>query len=140
MTSASEPNGTDRNAVLNQCVRDGLVLGAITGAASGTAAAPVLGTIIGTFVGLVLAIPVALVVGAVIAQSVRTSGTATSFRRRVDVTLAVLVVATVALAVGWISLDPLVGAAPAVTMLVVVVLGVVFERRRLRRLVAAPEG
>ena len=130
--------GMDRSVVFNQCVRDGLILGVITGVASGTAAAPVLGTIVGALVGLVLAVPVALIVAAAVAPPARAPRTAPAFRRRIDVTFAVLALLVAALAVGWISLDPLVGAAPAVTMLVVVVLGLLFERRRLRRVAPAP--
>jgi hypothetical protein len=135
-----ESGGVDRSAVFNQCVRDGLLLGVVIGAASGTAAAPVLGTIIGAVVGLVLAIPVALLVAAVIAAAAQPPGTVAAFRRRVDVTLAVLWVATAALAVGWISLDPLVGAAPALTMLAVMTLGLLLVRRRLRRLAPTANG
>jgi hypothetical protein len=135
-----EPAGVDRSVVFNQCVRDGLILGVITGAASGTAAAPVLGTIIGALVGLVLAVPVSLLVAAAVAPSARAAGNGPSFRRRIDVTFVVFAALVALLAVGWISLDPLVGAAPAITMLVVVVLGLLFERRRLRRLAPAPNG
>lgn len=135
-----ESAGVDRSVVFNQCVRDGLILGVITGAASGTAAAPVLGTILGALLGLVLAVPVSLVVAAAVAPPARDPGTAQAFRRRIDVTFGVFALLVAALAVGWISLDPLVGAAPAITMLVVVVLGLLFERRRLRRLAPVPNG
>jgi hypothetical protein len=130
----TEAPGLDRTVVLNRCVVDGLILGAVVGAASGTAAAPVLGTIIGAFVGLLIAIPVALLVAAVIARSVREPGNVPRYRRRIDVTFAVLGLATALLTIGWISLDPLVGSAPALTMLVVVVLGLLLVRTRLRRL------
>ena len=130
----------DQNAVFSRCVRDGLILGVVTGAASGTMAAPVLGTIVGLFVGLVLAIPVSLVAGAVIARSVRSPGTVPAFRRRVDVTFAVLAIGTAALAVGWISLEALVGPWPALTMLVTVVVGLLIVRPRLHRLASASAG
>lgn len=132
--------GVDRNVVVGQCVRDGLILGIVTGAASGTAAAPVLGTFVGAVVGLCLAIPISLVAAAAIARSVRPSATVQAFRRRVDVTFAVLAAGTAALAVGWISLEALVGAWPAVTMLVTVVVGLLIVRRRLHRLASAPAG
>jgi hypothetical protein len=136
----TEAAGLDRNVVFNRCVVDGLVLGTVVGAASGTAAAPVLGTIIGAFVGLLLAIPVALVVAAVIARAAREPGTVTAYRRRIDVTFVVLAAATALLAIGWISLDPLVGSAPALTMLLVLVLGLLLVRARLRRLAAPAPG
>jgi hypothetical protein len=131
-----EQAGVERNRLFSRCVRDGLILGVVTGLASGTVAAPVLGTIIGGFVGLVVGVPVALIAGAVIGQSVRDDGSPGDVRRRIDVTFIVLGAATAALAVGWISLDPLVGAGPAVTMFVVVALGLVLVRRGLRRLPA----
>jgi hypothetical protein len=136
----TEAAGVDRNVVFNRCVVDGLVLGTIVGAASGTAAAPVLGTIIGAFVGLLIAIPVALIVAAVIARSAREPGSVRAYRRRIDVTLIVLAAAAALLAIGWISLDPLVGAAPALTMLAVIVLGLLLVRARLRRLCAPTLG
>lgn len=131
---ATERAGVGKNAVLSQCVRDGIVLGAVAGAASGTAAAPVLGTIVGLVVGVVLAIPFSLIAGAAIAASVRESGTVRAYRRRVDVTLTVLAAGTALLAIGWISLDPLVGPSPAIAMLVAVVIGLAIVRRRLLRL------
>jgi hypothetical protein len=130
--------GVERNEVFGRSVRDGIILGAVTGAASGTAAAPVLGTILGAAVGFTLAVPIALIAAAVIARGVHPSGTVRAFRRRVDVTFAVLAAGTAALAVGWISLEALVGAAPAVTMLVTVVVGLAIIRPRLLRLVATP--
>lgn len=130
----TEAAGLDWNVVFNRCVLDGLILGTVVGAASGTAAAPVLGTIIGAVVGLVVAIPVALIVATVIARAARGPGTVREYRRRIDLTFVLLAVATAALAIGWISLDPLVGSAPALTMLAVVVLGLLLERSRLRRL------
>jgi hypothetical protein len=129
--------GVDRNAVFGECVRDGLVLGVVTGAASGTAAAPVLGTIVGVLVGFCLAIPVSLIAAAAIAGSLRPSGTVQAFRRRVDVTLAVLGIGTAALAVGWISLGALVGPWPGLAMLVTVVVGLCIVRARLHRLASA---
>jgi hypothetical protein len=128
-----EPAGRDPNAVFSRCVRAGLLLGVITGAVSGTVAAPVLGTIVGAVVGLCAGIPVALVAGAAIARSVRSPGTEAAYRRRVDVTFVVLGVATAALAIGWISLDPLVGPGPALAMLATVVVGLLVLRPRLRR-------
>ena len=133
---AMEPAGADRNAVFSRCARDGLVLGVV----SGTAAAPVLGTIVGAVVGVILAIPVALVAGAAIASSVGASGAEQSFRRRVDVVFAVLGIGTAALAVGWISLDPLVGPWPALAMFAVVAIGLLVLRPRLQRLTAPPAG
>src|SRR6478735_2654596 len=92
--------GVDRSAVFNQCVRDGLILGVITGAASGSAAAPVLGTIIGALLGLVLAVPVSLIVAAAVAPPARTPGSASTFRRRIDVTFGVFALVVAALAIG----------------------------------------
>jgi hypothetical protein len=130
----------ERNPLVNECVRDGLLLGLITGAASGTAAAPVIGTIIGAIAGVVFAIPVALILAGVIGAAARPPGTAGTVRRRIDVTFGVFALLVALLAVGWISLEPLVGAAPAITMLVVIVLGLLLVRMRLRRLIAAPAG
>lgn len=131
----------DRNQMFGRCMRDGMILGVATGVVSGTVAAPVLGTIVGGVVGLFLAVPVSLIAAAAIAASVRPDGTAPAFRRRVDVTFAVLGLATAALAAGWISLDPLVGPGPAIAMFVTVVVGLLVVRRGLRRRVptsAAP--
>jgi len=135
-----ELEGVDRNAVLRECVRDGLILGFVTGAASGTVSAPVLGTIVGAVVGFFLAIPLTLIAAAAIAGSLQPSGTVQGLWRRIDVTFAVLATGTAALAIGWISLEALVGAWPAVTMLVVVVVGLVIVRRRLHRLAPEPPG
>lgn len=132
--------GVDRNVVFGRCVRAGLVLGLVTGAASGTTAAPVLGTFVGALVGFCLAVPVSLVAAAAIAHSVHASGTVQAFRRRIDVTFAVLGAATAALAVGWISLRALVGPWPALTMLATVVVGLLIVRPRLYRLAPAPAG
>ena len=68
------------------------------------------------------------------------SGTVQAYRRRIDVTFAVLAAATAALAVGWISLRALVGPWPALTMLVTVVIGLLVVRPRLFRLAPAPTG
>jgi hypothetical protein len=132
-----ELEGVDRNLVFGRSFRAGLVLGLVTGAASGTAAAPVLGTILGAFVGFCLAIPIALVAATAIARSVRPSGTVQEYRRRIDVTFAVLAAGTLALAIGWISLEALVGSGPALTMLGTVVVGLLIVRPRLFRLAPA---
>lgn len=91
-------------------------------------------------VGFCLAVPVSLVAAAAIAHSVHASGTVQAFRRRIDVTFAVLGAATAALAVGWISLRALVGPWPALTMLATVVVGLLIVRPRLYRLAPAPAG
>lgn len=132
------PPANDAGRAFNQALLHGLVLGIVAGLASGTAAAPVLGTVVGAVVGAVLALPVALLAAWVISAPLRTPGRETAFLRRLDVTLVVLGVATAALAVGWISLEALVGPWPALAMLVVVVAGLVAVRFRLRRLVPAP--
>ncbi|MGZ8766403.1 MAG: hypothetical protein ACXW2C_12015, partial [Acidimicrobiia bacterium] len=93
----------DRNVVFGRCVRAGLVVGLVAGAASGTVAFPVLGTFVGALVGFGLAVPVSLAAATAIANSVHATGTVQGFRRRIDVTFAVLAAATAALAVGWIS-------------------------------------
>jgi hypothetical protein len=129
-----ELTGVERSAVFGECVRDGLILGVVTGAVSGTVAAPVIGTILGALFGFVVAIPVALIVAAAISGAVVPSATVESFRRRVDVTFAIFAVAIAALAIGWISLEALVGAWPAIAMFVVVVVGLLIIRRRLHKL------
>ncbi len=126
--------GVERNAVFGTCVRDGIILGVVTGAVSGTAAAPVLGTILGALFGFCVAIPVALILAAAISRAVVPSATVESFFRRIDITFGIFAAAIAALAVGWISLDALVGAWPAVTMFLVVVVGLVLIRRRLHKL------
>lgn len=133
---ANRPQPADPNRVLGLCLLYGLLIGATTGAASGTVAAPVIGTIIGTIVGTMVALPVALIAAAVISRSVASP----AYRRRVDVTLLTLGVATAVLAVGWISLRALVGPWPALTMLVVVVVGLLLVRPRLHRLVPRVDG
>ncbi|MGV0791789.1 hypothetical protein [Mycolicibacterium sp. XJ1819] len=113
----------------------GLVIAAVTGAASGTAGIPVLGTVLGPFVGLALGLPVALLTATVIAISARSSVTPRSYRRCIDVTMAVLVLATAAVAAVWINQRALVGPWPALTMLAVVVVCLLVVRPLLRRLV-----
>lgn len=124
---ATQPRPLDPNRVLGLCFVYGLLIGAVAGAASGTVAAPVIGTIIGTILGTIVAVPVSLVAATAISRSVGSPG----YRRRVDVTLLVLGIATAGLAVGWISLRALVGPWPAVTMLVVVLAGLLLVRQRL---------
>ena len=127
---------TDAGGAFGQAMLYGLALGTVAGIASGTAAAPVIGTVLGAFAGAALATPVSLLAAWAISAPLRQPGDEHAYRRRLDVTLVVLGVATLALAIGWISLEPLVGPWPALAMLVVVVAGLVVARLRLRRLVS----
>jgi hypothetical protein len=117
----------------------GLLIGVIAGMASGTAGAPVLGTIIGPFVGLAIAVPVSLVVATAITISARPPVTAKAHRRRVDVTLVILVVGAAAIAAVWINQRALFGPWPALAMLAAVVVCLIAVRPLLRRLVP-PQG
>jgi hypothetical protein len=132
--------GADAGQVFVAAMLYGLGLATITGAVSGTVAAPVLGTILGAIFGASVGLPISLVAGAVIAAPLRRAAAATAYRRRVDVTLIVLGLATAALAAGWISLRALVGPWPALTMLAVVVIGLLVVRPRLQKMGPPAEG
>ncbi|MEZ5382547.1 MAG: DUF2510 domain-containing protein [Microthrixaceae bacterium] len=129
-SAAASTQHLEPSEVLGRAVAYGLLIGVVTGTASGTVAAPVLGTIVGAGVGAFVALPASLIAATFISRSVASP----HYRRRVDATLLVLGIATAALAIGWISLRPLVGPWPALTMLVVVVAGLLVVRPRLRRL------
>ncbi len=112
-----------------------VVIAFVTGIISGTVGMPFYGTIVGAVAGLGIGIPLAFTAGLVMAVAARPSVTPKGFRLCVDVTLVVLVLATVALAVVWINQRALVGPRSAYTMIAIVVLSLVAVRPLLRRLV-----
>jgi hypothetical protein len=111
-----------------------VVLGFVAGIVSGTVGLPIIGTIIGAAFGLGIGIAVALITATVIGFAARASVTPRTYQRWVDVMLAILAVATVALAVVWMNQRALVGSSPAITMLIIVLPSLVVIRILLRRL------
>jgi hypothetical protein len=114
-----------------------VVIAFVTGIVSGTVGMPIFGTIFGTVAGLGIGNPLGLIVGLVLAVAARPSVTPKGYRLCVDVTLIVLVLATIALAVVWMNQRALVGPRPAYTMIAVVVLSLLAVRPLFRRLVPA---
>ena len=111
-----------------------VVLGFVAGIVSGTVGLPIIGTIIGAVAGLGIGIVLALITATVIGFAARASVTPRTYQRWVDVMLAILAVATVALAVVWMNQRALVGSSPAITMLIIVLPSLVVIRILLRRL------
>ena len=114
-----------------------LAVGVLTGIISGTVGMPIFGTIFGLVAGLAIGIVVGLITASVIAAAARPSVTPKTYRLCVDATFAVVYLAVVVLAIAWINQKALVGAWPAYTMLVVVLIAFIAVRPRFRRLVPA---
>jgi len=112
-----------------------LGIAVIIGIISGTVGMPIFGTIFGLIAGVGIGIPVALITAAVIAAAARPAVTPKTYRRRIDVTLVVVFVATIALGVVWINQKAMVGPWPAYTMLALVAICFIAVRPFLRRLV-----
>jgi hypothetical protein len=106
----------------------------LTGLIAGNVGVPIIGTIFGVGTGLAFGIPVSLALATVVTVAARPSVGAKAYLLSVDITLAILVIAAVALAIIWINQHALVGPRSPIAMLVVVALGAIGARPLLRRI------
>ena len=109
----------------------------LTALAGGTAAVPVIGTWVALWIGFAVGLPLGFSVAGVLSAAARDEVSTAGYRKTLDSTLAVLGVATVAVAVGfgfWAA-EPAVGIRCGVAMVITAGLCMWFARNRLQRLV-----
>lgn len=115
-----------------------ILIGAVTGAGSGTVAVPVFGTFFGGLLGLGAGVCVGALIAATCAAAARPEVSGRAYRRTVDVTLALVGVASAVFAgLFWYGVTEEIALRGAIAIFVIAVICLVVVRPRLRRLVPA---